>query len=250
MKKFLLLLLASSFIIACEEKDLTGDNPPLPIENVEIAVSFLYNGKGYKTDSILTNNKGNKFFLTDVKFLLSGVFVKSMEDTFRRDDGYFTYSWTNLEELVMELPDGGYSGHYGFELGVDSITNVDLEPSQAPAGSGLTDTDMYRNDGTGYNSIVIIGRALDPANPDDTIGTIPFRYEIGSLLLDRSLRSGQANFAVTADTQVNLILNVDTWPIFNDFDIVTRPMVTTDPSNSVDFAVAKEFSDSLLIQLF
>lgn len=251
MKKLLSFCILSVILISCEEKDLSVDNPPLPDENVEVAASFIYNGKGYSPDSIITNRKGNQFFLTSIKVLLSDFYAFSKGDSFKAVDSYHVFGKDNLEVLVLELPDGGYSGVYGFSLGVDSIDNMDLKPTDSKAANtDLTDTDMYRNDGNGYNSIVIEGRVINPNDPDDNYGSIPFKYEIGSLYIRRDVESGNSNFAVTADTQVNLILSVDTWPIFNDFDILTRPTITTDFSNSLDFNMAKEFSDSLHIKLF
>lgn len=236
-------------ILSCTEK-INTDNPPNPVENVEIAVSYLWNKHGLKKDSLLTNNKGNKFFLTDVKVLISRFYVLSSGDTFQNKDGNFAYTLDKVEQLVHELPDGGYSGFYGFRLGADSIVNITTLPGAAPEGSGLKESGIYRNDNTGYNSILIQGRAIDPSDPDDVTGTIPFSYEISSLYFRRELNSGQANFAVTADTQVNLILNIDPWPILNDFDIVARPTITSDPNNAIDFAFAQMMSDSLFIKLF
>ncbi len=226
------------------------DTPPNPVENVEIAVSYLWNNLGFKPDSLLTNNKGNQFFITDIKVLFSRFYVLSAGDTFQNKNGNFAYTLNNVEQLVHELPDGGYSGFYGFRLGVDSMVNITTLPGQSPEGSGLRESGMFRNDGMGYNSILIEGRAIDPTDPDDVTGTIPFRYEIASHYFRRELNSGQANFAVTADTQVNLILNIDAWPIFNDFDIVARPTITSDPNNAIDFAQAQMMSDSLYIKLF
>lgn len=248
MKKIIILVLASFTILSCKEK--ADPVEPNPVENVEIAVSYLWNKHGLKTDSLLTNNKGNKFFITDMKILISRFYVLSAGDTFQNKNGNFTYTLDKVEQLVHELPDGGYSGFYGFRLGADSLVNITTLPGASPEGSGLRATGMFRNDGMGYNSILLEGRAIDPTDPTDVTGTIPFRYEISSLYFKRELNSGQANFAVTADTQVNLILNIDPWPIFNDFDIVARPTITSDPTNSIDFASAQMFSDSLFIRLF
>lgn len=250
MKKLLLILLIGASLISCEEKDLVDETPPNPVENVEIAVSYLWNNHGLKSDSLLTNNKGNQFFLTNMKVLISGFYVFSNGDTFQNKEGNFSYTLSKVQQLVHELPDGGYSGFYGFRLGADSLVNVTQLPGASPEGSGLRESGMFRNDGMGYNSILLEGRAIDPSDPDDSIGSIPFRYEISSLYFKRDLNSGQANFAVTADTQVNLILNIDPWPIFNDFDIVARPTITSDPNDAIDFAQAQMMSDSLFIKLF
>ena len=246
MKKVISIFLVVFTIVGCKEKDLTSENPPLPSENVELAVSLLYNKKGFTADSLLTNKKGNKFFIKQVKFLVADFYVVSKGDSFIARNTYFTFDREHLEHLVLELPDGGYSGHYGFRLGLDSLRNTQVLTGNA----GKSVEDMFRNDGTGYNAFIISGMAIDPTNANDTAGTIPFSYEIGGPFLQRRLSGNQINFSVTADSQANFILNVDVWPVLNDHNIITRPTVTSDFTNLADFLIAKEMNDSLKVSLF
>lgn len=252
MKKLVFLsAILTLFISSCKEKDLTEDNPDLPEENVHVGVSFLYDEKGLSPDSIITNNLGNRFYVTEVKFLMSNFFIFSESDSIKAPDDVFkTFSLTNTSELIMLLPDGGYSGFYGFTVGLDSIYNYTIIPTDTDEDSGLRDEDIIRNDGFGYNSIVIKGRVFDPADPNDSIGKIPFEYQVGSELLSKNVRSNLTNFAVTSTTQVNFILNVDIEPIFSDFDITKRPTASTQVGNTVDIAIVTQIRDDIQISLF
>jgi hypothetical protein len=251
MKKLLSLALLMSLFIACEDPDLTEDNPPLPKENVNIGVSFLYGSSGLAQDSIYTNAEGNQFFITDVKFVLSDFFVLSQGDSFKTEEvNYALYSFANSQNLVSKLPDGGYSGHYGFTLGIDSVLNWTIDPTTLASTSALTDPDVARNDGLGYNAVIIKGRAFDPTDPNDSLGSVSFEFQLGSLFLNRALKSGMTNFAVTSTTQVNFLIQVDLKDALDNYNIISRPTLLTDPSNVVDLTLAEEMMDNLKFNLF
>ncbi len=249
MKKLALLAGLTLSIVACKEKDLTDNNPALPDENIQMKTSFLYDGEGFSEDSILTNNVGNVFHITDIKFLISDLYLINKGDSSSLDTGYYKFDQKNVDKYVALLDGGGYSGFYGFRLGLDSMETVSLNPQNA-RGDGLLDQDLIRNDAFGYNGFVIKGRVRDPQDPLDTIGKIPFEYHIGGYYINRVLRSEMLNFSVSNTTTANFILNVDPEPIFNDFDIVATPTVTSDFSDPVDFEIAEMMMDSLRIKLF
>ncbi|GEM_PF-1042367 len=252
MKKLALLAFVVISIVACKEKDLTNDNPALPEENLQLKTSFLYGDKGIYEDSVLVNNKGNRFFITDIKFLLNNLYFihtnKPERDSVLWDTGYYAISTDALTKFVAILEPGGYSGHYGFKIGLDSVAWANRPTN--PRGDALTDADLIRNDGFGYNALVIKGRAIDPADPLDTAGNIPFEYNIGGYFISKKYRSDKLNFSLSSSSEVNLILNVDIEPIFNDFDIVAKPTVISDISDPVDYEIAEMMMDSLAVGLF
>ena len=248
MRKFLFLLLVPA-IFACEEKDLTQDNPPNEKKNINIQTSFILDTSGIRVDSIYTNNVGLEFFFTEVKVTFSNYVFTEQRDTIVHFPEPFMVSLERPERLIGELPIGGYSGTYGLQLGMDSTQSFGFTSSSAQ-DEVLKESTAFRDDNYGIDHVIIKGRVFDPTDPLDSVGKIPFEYRIGTYLLNQNRNSAIQNFSVSSSSQIPFILQVDLWPMFAERDIVQVPMVASDPDNLFDMAEAQTLADSLRINLF
>ncbi len=250
MKQFALLFcLALITAVSCKEKDLSGNNPALPNENLQLKISFLYDGKIYTSDSLLENKLGQKFYVTNLKLLITNLYFKSTQDSMLLDSGYYAFDRKTPTQFVAFIEGGGYSGRYGFRLGLDSLQTLKANPETA-RGNGLTNVHVARNDDYGYNALVIEGLALDPTDTTDTTGSIPFQYHVGGYYIYKNYISDRLNFSVSNTTTANFIITVDIEPILNNFDILANEAILSDPTDPVDFEIAERMLDSLEVGLF
>lgn len=244
-------LLALSLLISCED-DISTNNPdPNPNEdNVLLASSFLYGNVGINPDSMLVNNLGYAFFVTDMSLVFSSIYFVEGGDSVAGSTDPFVVSLGSFDQFVLKLLPGGYSGDYRLELGMDSLTGATFDPAALPANDPLIEADVFRLDGTGIDQIIIKGRMIDPTDPLDTIGNLPFEYRIGTDITTRYYQSLQQNFSVTRNAKAKLIMQIDLEPVLKDFDILATPYVVSDPSVPVDMAKAVEMADNLSIGLY
>lgn len=251
MRKYLALLVLP-LAFACEEKDLTPDNPAPDPENLFIGTSFVYGEEGINPDSMLTNDLGYNFFIEEVKLVLSDFYLvdQAEGDTIVNDSTAFSVSLEDPRQDMVVLGPGGYSVKYGLRLGLDSLHGALISPATVPPGSDLTDNDLYRKDGFGIDHVIIRGRLLDPFDPLDSIGKIPLEYRLGTYLTSRMIKSDQRNFSIERTSKVKIVLYVDLKPMLHQFELLNRPKVSTDLSNQVDLLFAKQMSDSLKVALF
>lgn len=244
---FLLLL----FLFACKEKDLTTDNPGPPQENTLLATSFIYGDQGtIHPDSLLTNNLGYSFYITEVQVVLTDFFLREDQDTIITKDEPFIVSLKETDQYLVVLPPGGYSGYYGIRIGLDSVESVNIKPSKLPEGNELKNSDVFRNDGFGIDHLIIKGRLLDPLDPLDSVGKIPLEYRVGTYATSRVKGSLMKNFSISRNSSLKFVLQLDFEPIFNDFDLLNTPKITSDISNPADFLMAIDMADSLGVGLF
>lgn len=246
MKKFLALLLITG-LFACKEKDLTIENPALPDENIKLSFSFIYGDKGFNTDTLITNDIGLQFYIDEVKMLVSNLYFNNAGDTLTFQDTYGIFGYEQTEKLFVEFPAGNYTGQYSLTVGVDSLTSITGTPA---SGSPLLDPDVKRLDGLGYDHFILKGRLLDPADPNDTIGKIPFEYRIGTWETNITELSTQQNFYLNNSSNALFVIQVDITDMLDDLDILQNPMVASDPTNFADFQMAKNMAADLEINLF
>lgn len=251
MKVFWKLCLLSAILVACEEKDLSVENPAPPEENIKLSTSFIYEDVQLKKDTIYSNNFGQYFYIDDVKLLVSNFFFfhEDGDTTYAKPQSFQKYTFDHQTNLALAVPAGGYTVKYGFTLGMDSLTTIKARPEEVAENSALRDQDFIRNDGYGYNSMVIKGRFLDPAKPLDTVGTA-FQFNLGGYEIYRSLESDWLNFSVTNRGEVRLITVVDLASVMANFDIKKRLLVLSDYNNPIDLSIAKNMMLNLNIHLF
>lgn len=249
MKKIFSLVLLSA-LFACEEKDLTVDNPAPSDKNILLATSFIYGDEGLNPDSVLTNDLGYRFFITEVQLVASHFFFVEGEDTVVERTEPFVVSMKQTDELILNMPPGGYSGYYGLKFGLDSLESATITPSKLDEDSDLKNADVFRNDKLGIDHVIIKGRLINPTDPMDSTGTINLNYRLGTYYTTKVKTSQNLNFSLMRDSQVKFIMQVDVEPLLNSFDMFKTPQIVTDPTIPVDFNTALDMADSLKIGLF
>ncbi len=249
MKKIFGLLLLSA-LFSCE-KDLTEENPAPSEKNILLATSFIYGEQGsINPDSVFTNDLGYGFFITDIQLVVTKFFFVQKGDTIITREDPFIVDMKQTDELLVVMPPGGYSGYYGVTLGLDSAASADINPGSLDKDSELQNSDVLRKDNLGIDHVVIKGRLINPLDPLDSTGTLPFEYRLGTEATQKTKTSLMHNFSLMRHSQVKFVMLVDLEPVFNSFDILLFPKITTDPSVPVDFATATDMADSLKIGLF
>lgn len=250
MKLILPVLLVMFLLSSCEEKDKTGDNPAPPSENFIAKLSLLYDDMGFHADSAITNNLGQSFYIEDVTLVFSNLFLREGQDTAAFSAEPFVLATGKTNKGVITLPPGGYSVRYSLRLGLDSTGSADIAINGIPAGSDLREAGVLRPDGNGIDHIIINGRVIDPTNPLDTTGNIDMSYRIGTTDLSRVYTSLLTNFSVQGDGKISLVVRVDLGPALQDFDVVSRPVIVTDPQNLVDLNLATQIANNIKVELF
>ena len=248
MRKFLYLLLVP-VLFACEEKDLTSDNPAPSPNNISIQTSFVYDTAGLALDTIYTNNLGYRFFFEEISLVFSHFAFTEKDDTLIDLPEPFLISMENIESLIGVITPGGYSGKYSLRLGLDSADGLGYNASQA-TDEALKKSSVFRNDGLGIDQVVLRGKLFDPLDPLDSTGSIPFEFRLGTPITVQDRISDVQNFSVASSSKIPFILQVNLWPMFRNLDILARPKVESDPNNLFDMAAAIQMADSLQINLF
>lgn len=249
--KLALLALVLFSTVACEEKDISEDNPAPAEENVILNASFVYGNMGLRRDTMYTNDRGDQFFIEDVRLLFSDFIFYDNSDTILHDSTVFQMTMDDYEEPLVRLEPGGYSLRYGMTLGIDSLRSVMVNAAMLEEQDEDIDASNYlRSGGFGVSHLVIVGRLLDPSNPEDSTGTIPMRYEIGTFFTNQDYNSEPINFSVGTNRNMPLIAVINIKPILHDFNISGRPIVTTELGNQIDLSLAIQMSDSLQVGLF
>lgn len=249
MKNLLYLALFAT-LISCEEKDITDENPAPPDINTVMVTSFIYGTEGIHTDSVLTNDLGYSFFITDVQIVVNKFFFVEGADTVSERTEPFILTMTETDELLVKMEPRGYSGFYGVQFGFDSIASLFSSPLTLEAGNELINSDVFRNPGDGIDHFVLKGRLIDPTDPLDSVGQIPFEYRLGTYQNTRIEASLNQNFSLTRNSKVKFVLQFDLEPILKGLDIFATPMITSDVTNPVDFNLSNVMSQGIEIGLF
>jgi len=244
------LVIAMQLAISCKEKDLTVNNVVPPTENVSLGASMLYGDVVLQKDSLYTNAQGNQFFIESIRLLVANFQFVEGTDTITTPGNYHIYSLGKRENLIYQLEPRGYAGKYGISTGLDSMSTEYANANNLNQEAPLNELDIMRNDIYGYNYLVISGRAIDPSDPEDSTGTQPFNYQIGTYMLAKDFESLPINFAVNKDKTANLVMLVDFKPVLDVVDIINTPFVVSDTTNLVDFTLAKAMANELEIGLF
>jgi hypothetical protein len=249
MKKIFILALIST-LVACEEKDLSNDNPAPEDKNTLLATSFIYGDEGIHSDTALTNNLGYSFFITKVQIVVNKfIFVENSDTIIRRVEP-FIITMKETDQKLVQMEPGGYSGFYGLQFGLDSIESIGASPLTLPEDNELRTSDVFRKNFDGIDHFVVKGRLMDPNKPQDTIGTIPFEYRLGTFRTNRVEASLVQNFAVARNSTAKFVLQIDLEPMLEDFDIFKNQSIISDPTVPVDINTAIALSQGLKIGLF
>lgn len=248
MRKLLYFLLIPA-LFACEEKDLTSENPAPSPNNINIQTSFIYDTLGLQLDSIYTNNFGYEFFFEEVSLVFSNFSFIEQGDTVLRLPEPFLISMENKESFIGRIPPGGYSGKYTLQLGLDSAEGLGFNSAMAD-DKALKESSVFRKDGLGIDQVVLKGKLFDPTDPLDSVGSIPFEYRLGTPITIQNKISDVHNFSVSSSSKIPFIIQVNLWPVFRNLDIFQDPLVESNPVNLFDIGLAEQMADSLQISLF
>lgn len=254
IKKILFAALAAFSFTSCEESDLSTENETLPTENVLVATSFLYNDKSIKLDSLYSDAAGNQFYITDVKALVSDMYIINYKtDTLVLSDR-FTVSIAQTDKLLTRLTPGGYSVTVHANVGLDSNAVKAVQKSGSlPNDDPLLDVDVKRNaqfTGRGYNHLIIKGKVLDVTNPLDSNATLPFVFKVGTDELFESMRTDIINFRVESSKPIKFIFAIDVGEALATRNILARPQIDSDQSNAPDINAATEIMNLSTFNLF
>tara|TARA_B100000378_G_scaffold38397_1_gene28811 strand:- start:523 stop:1284 length:762 start_codon:yes stop_codon:yes gene_type:complete len=253
MKIKILVTLAflSIILVSCKEKDLTLENPVLDKNNVVVALSSVYDGHGINRDSVIVNSVGNEFFIDSLQVLVTNFYMVDRTDTIdNAEPEAIALSTSRSLQSIAYIEPKGYQASFNLTIGLDSIGNITHSPSTSEGPYKMKS--LYRGNGSsrGYNHIIIYGRLIDPANENDSTGTIPLLYKIGTPELQITASSLKTNFAVSNDGKITLILYVDLKSALDKLDLKKRPKIDSDPSNSQDITAAETMLESLNFQIF
>lgn len=246
-KIFYFLLIPALF--ACEEKSLVEEDKVPDPNNISIQTSFVLDTSGLRLDSIYRNNLGQEFFFEEVTLVLSNYIFTEAGDSVINLPEPFLMTIEEPVKLIGKITPGGYSGKYGLQLGLDSAQGLGYTSGKAE-DEDLKKSSVFRKDGLGIDQLVMKGKLFDPTDPLDSVGKIPFEYRIGTPLTVQTYYSDVQNFSVAGTNKVPFIIQIDLWPIFNDFDIYATPLLLSNPDNLFDMNDAIEMADSLRIDLF
>ncbi len=249
MKKILGLSLLLA-LVGCKESDLTKENPEPDPSNVVVATSFIYGDEGIMKDSIRMNSLGQRYIIEDIKMVWSELYFSYKGDTVIYDDRSVITTLSEPIAPAMTMPPGGYSGNFGLTFGVDSLASWNLIQPSKTGVEELVSNGLYRNDGFGVNQLVITGRLFDPTNVDDSTGTIPLSYNIGTYFIARDLIGVNQNFSVGLTNKMKIILQVDFEEALEDFNFFNTPTLNSTFTDPTDFALSKEMADKVEIDIF
>jgi len=224
-------LLASS----CEKDIAVGGEGTFDNRNVFVRGVTQWEDQAFRKDSLLVNAMGNRFYVDEVRLLLSKFFVNNQGDTIWDPESFALITEVSDDYPVLKINPGSYSGSVGFRIGLDSITNQRPLGASAP-GSLLNEPSLYRGATGGYKGyrfLEIKGRVFNPRKPDEVEPSRTFHYELGDTLdlnfkLSKSFSSGESTPIVFA-----MILDLDT--LLAPFDLDTVSEIRSDRSDVDDY---------------
>ncbi|MDZ7849041.1 MAG: hypothetical protein U5L96_21265 [Owenweeksia sp.] len=243
-------ILGTLAIVACKEKDLTSKNPAPDPENTSIRTSFVYDSEAYYSDTALTNNLGQRFFIDEVVIALSDFYFQQHGDTVAYQHKPFVVASDATDNKLIELEPNGYTGFFGIRVGLDSASQADVAANGLESGSELSDYSLLRASGNGIDNVIIRGRLIDPQDPLDSTGSIALEYRLGLSVTSKLVKSLTKNFSIEPTSNLPIIMVVDLKPVLENLDMEARPLVTTDPQNLVDYNLAIEMAENLEVNLF
>lgn len=254
MKKTLFFLLPFlTLTLACEEADLSTENPAPSGENVEVTFVPYYADSALVYDTSYVNNRGNRFFIDSVSILVSDMRfypITDEENPVDPEPNFVEFRSQGDKKLVGTMPPGGYNGYFRFGIGVDSAQfNELMKDPKTIAQNEVLNENLREMRGFGFDHLKIHGRLFDPMTTDST-GTLPFEYVIGSYFLADTISTEVRAFSVDADRKVKLVMICDLKPALEEFDIYSLRYISSDYFDAIDFQAAQYISDSLRYKIF
>lgn len=250
MKKIALLFMAlGTMLVACEEENISSDNPAPTEKNLVIDLVPFYGDSALVYDSLYINRFSNRFHVDSIVFSMSDImFVPvNSDDTINLEKNYAVFTTGNNSQAVARFPAASYDGRFVIISGVDSSAFWDIE-MRGSVPEPLKK--VKRTDKRGYENFVLYGRMFDPTKPLDTVPTIPLEYHISGYELADTLYSGHRNFSIDEKRNVTIIMLVDIKPALNIFDLFLLDEIKSEFNDFQDISAAKAFRDSLKFGIF
>lgn len=220
---------------ACEKDIAVGGEGTFDNRNVFVRGVTQWENRAFRKDSLLVDASGHRFYVDEVRLLLSKFFVNNQGDTIYDPESFALITEVSDDYPVLKLNPGSYSGSVGFRIGLDSVTNSRPLGASAP-GSLLNEPSLYRGATGGYKGyrfLEVKGRVFNPRIPDEVEPSRTFHYELGDTLdlnfkLSKSFSSGESTPIVFA-----MILDLDS--LLAPFDLDTVSEIRADRSDVDDY---------------
>lgn len=243
--KILVLSMSLAGIYSCSSDD--DDDDDFDSRNVKIRFDMKYDTLGFDQDQIYLNDFGQRFKITKLDFLVSDAYVIDVGDSIPFDSVSIA-GMNNRLIAVGDLENGGYSGRFGFQVGLNLTRNI-LFPQFLGANHPLKN-DWHFGDSRGYKFLVIEG-AVDTSDAQDREPTMPFSYQIGATQFG-FVKSQARTFSVGANRIVAFDYSFDVEVLLDGVNFINQPTATSDPTKPADFAlstiIATNFENAINLQ--
>lgn len=243
--KLLMLLAVALFVFSCSSKDDSDDD--FDGRNLRIRFDMSYDTIPFSPNDIYTNDFGQRFRVSKLEFIVSDAYVVDAGDSIPFDSVSIAGMYNRLIP-VGELDNGGYTGKFGFQVGLNTSRN-NLYPQFLAANHPLKN-DRHFGDSRGYKFLIFEG-AVDTSVAQNREPTFPFSYHIGAdqfAFKQAQLRT----FSVGANRYVDFDYSFDISVLVDNINFVNQPRATSDPTKPADFAlstiIATNFNNAMHLQ--
>ncbi len=242
--RFLMLLAVAIFIFSCKNDD---DSDSFDGRNVRIRFDMTYDTTTFSPNNIYTNDFGQRFKISKLEFLVSDAYVVDGLDSISFDSVNIA-GMNNRLIPVGELENGGYSGKFGFQVGLDTNRNKVYPQFLGP--NHPLKTGWHFGDSRGYKFLILEG-AVDTSSTQDKEPTVPFSYHIGANQFAFS-RAQLRTFSVGANRYVDFDYSFDVEVLVDGINFINQPKATSNPTKAADFAlstiIATNFNNAIHLQ--
>lgn len=227
-----------------DENEFEDDN-----SNFLLRLRYLYNGVQITKDSLIEKNADTRFYIDDIRFLISNAFVtRNNTDTVMSANRVVLTRFSDTDYLIGTVPPGTYNGPVGFTIGLDSLRNI--MPPAFQDRAPLTNESLYLGLERGYKFITIKGRCFDPTDTTGSLEpTLPFEWIIATDELAMTFARNRT-FSLLLGNKVSYTASLELSTFFDAVNPVENPLVISDPENQDDMDRAKAIRDNFFANGF
>lgn len=217
--KISLAALAGVFVLSScrKDQDPLPENPASSPTTVKIELSHLAGGSALSFSSPYNDDFGNVFTITRADFYVNGFLLKDdMGDTVLSSTAHYVVN-PALQEISLGSVNGTHVHMLHFNVGVDTLLNLTVDPATQPAGSalGVQTPSMYWGWSSGYRFIVLEGMADRDA---DSVPESMYQMHIGLNMLYSSVAL-ETHSDLTANAENMLHIEIDYLRFFDGIDM-------------------------------
>lgn len=232
LKSLLFLSMLALVFGGCKKSILEDEGGNTIDENIRLRIYPYWNNYFFNTDSIYQAN-GSFLQIDEISIVHSGFTFVNQGDTLD-PGGIVDWKYGQGNEIYMgSLPAGSYSGHYFFNVGIDSISDA-RPPNFFPENSVLGSGEYYRGPLLGgYNYVTIKGNIVNPANP--LLGpSIPMSWVIATQDLV-SVFGLAKSFNVVPGRYVTIDIKFDIAKLFTGLYPLQTPTIASNQKDANDY---------------